>query len=33
MAGIVFVHAVARTVVVAAHHQEDLVVALDELIP
>ena len=33
MAGIVFIHAVARTMVVAAHHQENLVVALDKLIP
>lgn len=33
MAGIVLIHAVARTMVVAAHHQENLVVALDELIP
>ena len=30
---VVLIHAVARTVMVAAHHQEDLVVALDERIP
>ena len=33
MSGIVLVHAVSGTVVVAAHHEKDLIIALDELIP